>query len=114
MFGLLSAGADDVLQLFLDLLERLALRLDGVHVRVKRTGEIDDGEKQEHDIEPVVIGHEQENLIGDKRAERQRDRSDGRAVRPDVNRKHLAEVHHRYEPHAGREQAGKRQVAKVR
>jgi len=114
MFGLLLAGADDVLQLLLDLLERLALRLDGVLVCVERTGEIDDGEKQEHDIETVVVGHEQENLIGDERAERQRNRSDGRAVRPDVNRKHLTEVHHRYKPHAGREQAGKRQVAKVR
>jgi len=95
-------------------LERLSLRLDGVLVRVECTGEIDDGEKQKHDIEPVVVGHEQENLVGDERAERQRNGSDGRAVRPDVNRKHLAEVHHRHEPYTGREHDGERQVTKVR
>jgi len=65
-------------------------------------------------MEPVAVGHEQEHLVGDERAESQRDGSDGRAVRPDVDREHLAEEHDRHEPHAGAEHDRERPVAEVR
>lgn len=105
-FGLFLSSPNGFLQLFLDLLERFPVSFDCILVREERAGEIYYGEQAKHGVKPIMVGYEQEHLVGDERAERQCDGSYGRAVGPDVDRKHLAKQHDRNEPHADREHDG--------